>query len=470
MDEKKQSFSERNAVILKMALISGLMLLLLIPQFMVMGMIEDRQATRNQAVAEVSDKWGGSQTLAGPVLTIPYQEFHKEKYETVDKDKDGDPIKDKNGNVIRTVKWNEVRTVKYLHFLPEELNLKAQADPEIRYRGIFHVVLYRLGLSNKGTFHIPPMAALGVPSSDVLWGQAFLAVGISDLRGIQQDIPLTWNGRSLVFQPGVNGLSALPSGMYASVPLGPSQRSVDYSFDLKLNGSGQLSFVPTGKTTTVHLESGWASPSFNGNILPQTHQVGDKGFSADWKTFYMSRSFPQVWRGGDVEWGALEGAAFGTSFLYPVDAYQQVTRSAKYGALYILLTFGVFFLFEILAGLRVHSVQYIFVGFAIILFYLLLLSLSEYMGFEVAYGLACSGIIGLLTGYSRSVLCDWKKAGVIGFLMSVLYGILYVLLQSEDHALLFGSVGLFVALATAMYVTRNVDWYEVGRKSMGSKR
>jgi inner membrane protein len=314
------------------------------------------------------------------------------------------------------------------------------------------------------------MQAYGISPSDVLWGQAFLAVGISDLRGIQQDIPLSWNGHSLVFQPGVNGLSTLPSGMFAAVPLGPSQRTVNYSFDLKLNGSGRLSFVPTGKTTTVHLGSAWTTPSFDGNFLPQSRQVGEKGFTADWKVFYMSRSFPQAWRGNQVEWNSLEATAFGASFLYPVDAYQKVTRSAKYGALYILLTFGVFFLFEILLGLRVHSIQYILVGSAIILFYLLLLSLSDYMAFGGAYALACVGIITLITGYSRSVLCDWRKAGVIGSLMSVLYGILYVLLRSEDYALLLGSVGLFAALAAAMYVTRNVDWYEVGPKSLRAKR
>jgi inner membrane protein len=449
MEEKKPFLSgyfEKISVMLKLGFILGLMLLLLIPQFMVTSLIGERENTRNQAVAEVSGKWGNSQTLAGPVLTVPYEVF--------------DRSTDSKGNI--TVH----RSVKYLHFLPEELDLKAKADPEIRYRGIFHVVLYRLGLSTRGRFHIPPMASLGVPPQNVLWDQVFLAVGVSDLRGVQEEIPFSWNNHRFVFQPGINGLSALSTGIYSPVPLSAGQRNIDYSFDLKLNGSKRLSFVPSGKTTTVHLESAWSSPSFDGSYLPQNRQIGEKGFTADWKIFYLSRSIPQIWQGSQVGWEDLERTSFGASFLYPVDAYQKVTRSAKYGALYILLTFGVFFLFEILAGLRIHSIQYLLVGFAIILFYLLLLSLSEYLAFALAYALACLGIVGLITGYSRSVLCDWKKAGAIGLLMAVLYGNLFVLLQLEDYALLLGSLGLFIALATAMYVTRKVDWYEVGRKQM----
>jgi inner membrane protein len=446
MEENKPSFFDRNSVVLKMVLVSVIMLLLLIPQFMVTNLITERQSTRNQAVEEVSDKWGGQQTVAGPILTVPYQVFDKDS------------------------KGNAHRSVKYLRFLPEELNLKAQAGPEIRYRGIFHVVLYRLQLTTQGTFKLPSPASLGIEDKDMLWGQSFLAVGVSDLRGVQEDIPLDWDGRKAIFQPGVNGLSALSSGIFAATPISPGQRSISYSYQLKLNGSQRLNFIPSGKTTNVHVESAWSSPSFQGKFLPKERKIGEKGFTADWQVFYMGRNFPQMWWNNQVAWEELNGSSFGVELVMPVDAYQKVMRSAKYGALYILLTFGVFFLFEILAGLRIHSIQYLLVGFAIILFYLLLLSLSEYISFTPAYALACLGIIGLITGYSRSVLCNWKKAGIIGLLMTALYGNLFVLLQLEDYALLLGALGLFTALAMTMYVTRKVDWYEVGGKSIKKSR
>ncbi len=445
MESRRVPFLEKNSVMVKVAVVCVIMLLLLIPQSMVTGLITDRQESRDEAVGDVSDKWGGRQTLSGPVLTIPYQVF--------DKDSKG---------ILR-------RSVRYLHFLPEELGMKAQADPEIRYRGIFNVVLYKLQLATKGTFNLPTSASLGISSKDILWNQAFVAVGISDLRGIQENIQLDWNGHKTVFQPGTNGLLALPTGLFASVPLSPDQRSLSYAYDLKLNGSQRLEFIPVGKITTVHVESAWNSPSFQGNFLPKERKVSEKGFTADWQVFYMSRSFPQQWQNSQVSWEDLQKTAFGVGLVLPVDSYQKNTRSAKYGILYILLTFGVFFLFEILSGLRIHYIQYILVGFAIILFYLLLLSLSEYLPFTAAYTLACLGIVGMITAYSRSVLCDWKRARVIGFLMATLYGNLFVLLQLEDYALLLGALGLFSVLATAMYVTRKVDWYQVGQKPLGKE-
>jgi inner membrane protein len=234
-----------------------------------------------------------------------------------------------------------------------------------------------------------------------------------------------------------------------------------------LSGGGSLSFLPLGDETTVTLASAWPAPSFTGAFLPTERTVSADGFTARWTVPSMARPFPQAWRAGEVDTGVLFGSSFGASLMAPVDVYQKVTRSVKYGALFLLLPFLVFFLFEVLGGLRVHPLQYLLVGFAECLFYLLLLSLAEHLPFVAAYLAAAGAATLMVTLYASAVLHSWRRALLLAPALAAAYGFLYTTLQSEDFALLIGSIGLFVILGLVMVLTRRVDWYRIGAPGVG---
>jgi inner membrane protein len=241
----------------------------------------------------------------------------------------------------------------------------------------------------------------------------------------------------------------------------PIASDLPFQFELKLAGSRSLQFLPFGKKTNVSLHSNWQSPSFIGNYLPTRRDITPQGFSAHWEILHLARNYPQNWSDQEVTKEKYQESAFGAELLFPVDHYQEVTRSAKYGILFIALTFVTFFFFEIFSRLKVHPVQYLLVSFGLCLFYLLLLSLSEYLGFGVAYALAGAATVLLISGYSGTVLKTGRRAFAMGGILAGLYAYLYVLLQLTDFALLMGSIGLFGILTIIMFITRKVDWYSL---------
>lgn len=450
----------RQSLTLKLLTMGVLILLLLIPASMITSLVRERENRQEQAVREVSSAWGHAQTLAGPVLTLPYR-----VYGTTD---DG-----------RTV-----TSRRELHLLPDELSISGDLQPETRYRGPFEVVLYTTELTVEGTFPAPDIAAEGIDPDDILWDEATVSVGLTDMRGVQERVTLQWDAAALPFEPGtaVNLMGGSPpgdrfggavepafgpdaasgSGMSTRVPLDPTALApAPFRFALRLNGSRALHVVPLGKTTTASLAAPWATPSFTGAFLPDSRTVTEDGFTASWQVLHLNRSFPQVWRGNAP---AVQSAAFGVRLLVPVDQYQKTLRAAKYAILTIALTFLVFFFAEIQQRTRVHPFQYLLVGLALCLFYVLLLAFAEHMLFNLAYGLAGTGVIALVALYTRSALGTVQLAGLVGGLLVVVYGFIFVLLQLEDYALLVGSLGLFVALALTMYLSRHIDWYGgVGR-------
>ena len=232
-----------------------------------------------------------------------------------------------------------------------------------------------------------------------------------------------------------------------------------FSFELALRGSGDLRFQPAGMETRVELESPWPAPGFTGAFLPGERRIGETGFTASWKVPYYGRDYPQVWRDTDVEASALERSAFKVSLVLPANAYQQTERSVKYAALFIALTFATFFLLELLSPARLHAVQYLLVGFALCLFYVLLLALAEHLGFAPAYAVAAAATVGLIAAYCRSILGGLRWAGVMLACLTALYGYLFVVLRLEDYALLLGALGLFAVLALVMRLTRDLDWF-----------
>jgi inner membrane protein len=421
-----------NSVMTRLMIIGVLVLTLLVPVEMIKGIIHEREMRQQGVTTEVSSKWGREQTVTGPILTVPYNER----------------VVDDKGNITTTV--------AQAHLLPEQLHVTGAVKPEIRYRGIYQVVLYNAELQVDGEFLTRGLADLGIAPQDIHWEGATVSMGLPDLRGVKENNLVVWNNESYPINSGIVAAPVMDSGISARVPVYPNRDRYSFQMKLSLNGSGQISFVPLGKETTVQLISPWKTPSFTGLFLPDERIVNDNGFSAKWKILHLNRNYPQQWTGKNDK--VLE-SAFGAKFFCPVDEYQKSMRSAKYAVLFILLTFVAFFLTEVTGRTRVHPVQYLLIGFAICLFYLLLLSIAEHTSFAVAYLVSATASLLLVTSYSRVILASSSMALMVGALMTSLYGFLYVTMQLEDYALLFGSIGMFVVLGVVMFLTRKIDWY-----------
>ncbi|MCK8490364.1 cell envelope integrity protein CreD [Spirosoma sp. RP8] len=427
----------RTSIMLKAGVIGFLVLLLLIPTGMLRSLISEREMTRNAAIAEVSSKWGNEQVIGGPVLSVPYEIA----------------VKDSKGQ-------NQIQTT-YLHFLPDQLMFDGDVRPEKRNRGIYTVMLYNTQLTIRGTFKKPSLTSMGLPAGTAQWDKAFLSLGISDMKGIRNSIAFTVNGRQLPAESGIPTNDIVSSGVSAPVQLD----AATYRFEskLNLNGSSQLSFLPFGKETQVNLRSSWSTPSFTGSHLPDKRTVSTQGFQASWNVLEFNRNFPQQGIGNFLNKSNVKVAdnvpLFGVKLLVPIDEYQKTTRSAKYGILFIFLTFVSFFFIEILDRRRIHPMQYLLVGFAICLFYVLLLSISEHISFDWAYLISSGVILTLVTFYVRYVFRNLRLTILFSAILTLLYGFFYSLLQLEDYSLLLGSAGLLLILATTMYLTRHVDWY-----------
>lgn len=426
----------RSSVGIRLIVIAVLSLLLLIPATMIERLIHEREMTRNSAVREVSEKWGGNQLLAGPILTVPLKNHYK----------------DDKGNVTTSI--------QYAHFLPDDLTIQGEVSPHIRRRGIYEAVLYNSRLKVAGSFSRPVMDDLDIHGQEIMWKDAFLSLGLTDMKGIKETIKIKWNDAALTANPGIESNDVLCSGVSTKVELNESGKSNTFSFDVNVNGSQELKFIPIGKETRVIISSSWNAPSFQGGFLPEKREVSKNGFTAEWNVLQLNRNYPQKWVGKHYE---IQHSAFGVNLLMPVDYYQKSMRTVKYALLFIGLTFMSFFVIviEILNRKAIHPIQYLLIGFSLILFYTLLLSLSEHIPFGYSYLIASSCTVLMIAAYSKSVLSSKTIASVMFIILSVLYGFLYVLLQIEDYALLLGSIGLFVILGILMYLTRKIDWYMV---------
>lgn len=423
-----------NSVSLKIIVIGFLVLALLVPKSMISSLISERSARKSEVIRELSDKWGGDQTVSGPVLTIPY----KKAYEN----KDG-----------------ELRyTVEIMNFLPEKLAIKGKIIPEVRYRSIYKAVLYNADIEISGAFPKPDFADSGIEPKNIIWSGAAVSLGISDMKGIKESIEAKIGNAEKVMNPGVISTKIINSGVGSRLNLDGSETLIPFSFKLNLNGSQNLDFMPLGKITTVALESSWANPSFTGAFLPEKRTITDNGFSAEWKVFHLNRNYPQKWSG---ELHKICGSAFGLDLIITADVYQKSERTIKYGLMFIVMTFSVFFFAEILMNRRVHPVQYLMIGFALTMFYVLLTALAEHIGFDISYFISAIAIVALITGYSKAIMGGKAFTLSVFSALSLLYAYLYVILQLEDYALIMGSLGLFAVLGLSMYLTRNIDWYSL---------
>ena len=422
----------KTSITLKLLMIGFLILILLIPANMIQSLISERGERRKEVVNEVTYKWGNPFELTGPVLTVPYKVYAEQ-----------------NG------KMNEF--TEYAHFLPDGLTITGNIDPITRKRSIYKVILYNAGLNVKGTFKKPDFAGLNINEQNVLWNDASITIGIPDMRGIKKNVEIKWNNENSVADPGVMYKQLVQSGLHSKVKIDSITQKYDFSFNLDVNGSESVRFIPLGKETSVALTSKWTSPSYNGAFLPTRYTLDKTGFTAKWNILYLNRNYPQQWTDSDHH--DLSESSFGVDLLLPVDHYQKSTRSAKYAVMFLFLTFLLFFIYELISKSRIHPVQYLLIGLALIIFYTLLVSLSEYLGFNLAYLIASLAIITLLSTFANSAIKKRNSGLIFGAFLALLYGFLFVLLQLEDYALLMGSIGLFIIIATALFGSRKIDWY-----------
>jgi len=435
---------------------------LAIPIFMVWALVYDRQSQSDEARASITEGWGGPQVMSGPVLVIPYKQVVSEKTEN-----NGKPL-------VRT------RTVdKELALDPEAIDIASKVKPELRERSIYQAVVYDASAKGSARFAFPAdLARYGVDPATLELNRAELRFGLSDPRGLGANPSVKLDGRTVRLQPGAGGGQG--SGFFAFVDASALRaKSLVVEFDYELRGNSAVALEPRGGDIHWKVTSSWPHPSFGGGFLPGNRTISGDGFDADYRVGNLSLGRTLVSTsdkgatilGANLDQGMAEvppdaspappaasSEIASIGLIQPVDLYSQVDRATKYGFLFIGFTFMALLMFDIIGGVRVSAVEYLLMGAAIVLFFVLLLAFAEVIGFTAAYVVASAAIAGLNTAYSAAVLGSWKRGYVIGGLLIGLYAVLYILLGLEAFSLLIGSVLLFLALAGVMYATRRIDW------------
>jgi len=424
----------RTSVGIKMLIIGGLVILLLIPSLMIHFIIYERENRRREVLRDITSKWGEVQQITGPVMSIPVEYQQKDNY----------------GN-LKTC-------TRYIYLLPDSVSFQGELFPEVRYRGIYQIMLYNSRLEIAGNFNLANIKDLNLKDGTLQYQDAVLEFAVSDLKGVTEQIQLKWNGQTFQAEAGILYCSTLQKGFHIKSPLSTGLQNYPFTFDLHLNGSEEIRFTPIGKQTLASLAADWQHPSFTGDFLPKKRNILGNKFNAEWTVLNLNRNLPQV--SFDTPF-VFDWTFFGVQLFYPVDQYQKTTRTVKYAIMFISLTFLAFFLIEVLSRKLLHPIQYLLVGLGLLLFYILLLSLAEHFSFPLAYFLASFGLILMISLYSKAILHDRRFMLIIAGVLTLLYGFLYVNLQLQDYALLLGSLGLFIILAMVMYITRNINWYTV---------
>lgn len=430
----------KNNIYFKIGTIVIITLLLLIPASMIRSLIIERESTQNEAIREVSSKWGEEQTISGPLISIPYYRYIKEF--------------SRKDSIEKIVQIKE-----FIHILPTELNISGNINPEKRYRGIYEIVVYNSKLSISGAFNNIDLASLDIQPRNILFDKAEFVIGINDLRGIEEQVILNWNDQNIAFNPDVSSNDVVMTGINALLNLDLKDSSAyNFSLELDLKGSQLLYFTPVGRVTNINLRSEWPNPSFKGAFLPDSREVSEKGFVANWNVLHLNRNFPQIWLGNRH---SISDSSFGIDLLLPVDNYQKSYRSIRYAILFIGFTFLTFFFIEVLNKVFIHPIQYILVGIALIVFYSLLLSISEYLKYNLAFIVSAISTLALIAGYVQAILKSGKLTLLISGILTVLYSFIFTIIQLQDYALLIGSIGIFIILGLVMYFSRKIDWYNV---------
>jgi inner membrane protein len=419
--------------LVRFLLIGFLILVLQIPSLMLQNLINERQSVRQEAVTGVTQDWGQAQTIMGPKLVVPYikrfQADGKEKTQS-----------------------------SYGVFLPDTLQINGDLDTDVRRLNIFEVPIYKAKLDIKGQFTRPDLSDWGVRPEDINWNRAEVVLQISDARAIKNQATLQWNQKPIPFTAST-GKFLEGQGIHASLKGIAQADTYAFSIPLEINGSDKIGLTPLGRVSKMKLTADWPDPWFQGNIPSDKPKVNEKGFEASWDVASLGRNFPQQWnKDNAVSEQVINESIARVDLISPVDNYRMADRSIKYNFLFLLLTFLVFWLFETATQLSIHPLQYLLVGAAMTMFYLLQLAISEHIRFSLAYLFSSIAVVVLLTAYSVAVLRAKKRGAIIGAMQVALYGYLYVVLGNQDYSLLIGSLGLFLIIAIMMYFTRRMDW------------
>jgi len=421
--------------------IGVLALLMLIPLKQADGIVREREAMRTSAVARVASGCGGPQTVGGFMLAMPARS----------------EVRDSTGRVVSVQDTTHI-------VLADEITTTADLAVERRSSGMYEVPVYTSDVTIRGRFLVEDVASAGAESGTALdTGKAELRLLIADTRGLQGITSATVDGRPIRLASSAATMGGY-SVLTAAFPVDPERATpIDFALTLRIAGTESFSALPLARASTLQLRSAWPDPSFTGAMLPGRRSVSAKGFDATWQVMDLNRSYGQHWDAASTDVNArLAASSFGVKLVKPGSVYQQNDRAGKYGLLFIALTFVAFFLFEVLKGLRLHPVQYLLVGAAMASFYVLLLALSEQIGFGVAYVVAATTVVLIVGGYAAAVLRARGAGLVLGGVLALVYAILYGLIGAEQYALLIGSVVLVAVIALLMYLTRRIDWYAYG--------
>lgn len=464
-----------NSVTLKLFVIGLLAVVLLIPSFQIMSLIQERQERQRSVVAEIGRSWSGPQVLGGPVLVVPYRTMVR--------------------TVMGEVEKLEER-IQHLYLLPEELRIGAETDAKLLHRGIFDAAVYEAKVAMEGRFGALDLAKADVEPDQVLWNKARLAIGVGDLRGLKNSPAITLGGRAYEPETEYADIGVFSSNVVVAPELsGEPWEQLPFSFTLDLRGSESLRFLQLAKHTRVDVTGNWGAPKFFGAFLPDEREIRDSGFTAQWEVPHFSRQLPQQWTAAETTIGehidfaesddvyaadpataetpaaiasdnTHQATGFGIQFLQPVDHYQKAERTAKYAILIIVLTFVALFFAEVITKRRIHIIQYVLIGAAMIVYYTLLLSFSEHVGFNAAYAIASVATIALIGGFIAKLLRRRRVALIFSAILAIFYVFIFVIIQLQDMALLFGSIGLFITVALLMYFSGRINWASDGTEEV----
>ena len=445
MEIQKQKFGNwfKTSITARMLVVGFILIILLIPLSFVKGLIRERGMRQSEVVKEINEKWGNEVVLYGPIIKIPYKTYNEKR--TFD---------EKNQTYVKT--YEDV--LHHAYFFPETMKTDSKIDTKPLERGIYESVVFSSDIHISGHYSNFDFSAEEIPDKDILWDKATLLFKTSNLKGIRNKIYITLGTEKLMLKPRFdkNYLSTLTSSHIKNLAH-EKNGNLAYNLNIKVNGSESLEFIPLGKETLASMVSDWHSPSFSGNFLPNdnTKKITDDGFEAEWKVLEINRQFGQQFFDKLPD---LRTFSFGTDFIIPVDDYQKTERTSKYGLMIIGLTLFVFLMIQIISKIDIHPFQYLMIGLALVMFYTLLLSISEHQNYLIAYLIAGVSVIMLITLYSRSILKNKKFPLLILCSMTSLYSFIFVVIQLENYALLAGSIGLFIILAIIMFASKKIDW------------
>lgn len=442
----------------KFFLVILLIFILTIPLALVWFVVDERESRSNAVKQELAQLFGGEQQIIGPLLVVPYTVEIK---------------RIQNGKEI--TQTHE----RYATFLPDEFLADGEAKSEIRRRSIYEVTLYSARLKLSGRFSAPDIRLVEPDAANIRWRDAILSIGLSDVSGLKEAASMRIDGRrNIAFEPSIGLPNGQASGLHTRLfPVGASidQPPGAFRFETELvfNGSSRLTIAPIGRNSEFTLKSDWPHPSFDGAFLPEAREINAEGFTASWRVPHLARSIPQAWRTDAQQAGNIHAtmwpALSGVSFFVPVDYYALVNRAAKYALMFLSVAFLAVLVLELTSGHRIHAVQYVFVGLAMILFYVLLLSLSEHIGFTPAYLMASGATGGMLSLYTGKAMQSAARGFIMFFVFLILYGLLYLILRLEDFALLAGAIAGFVMLTVTMFATLRINWSGETASSAGQK-